>query len=489
MDLAEALAKVKKLYDILVDRRKGIEVLDDYYEGIQPLTFTSRKWSDFHKDQYAGFSDNWVSVVADAVNERIEVSGVEIPGVESDSSAELWGVWDENDMPEQSSMGFLQTVISGRSFVIVDPYSDTPSLSWEHPSQVVVEVDPSNPRRKISALKAWIDDKWEYATLYTPDYVYKFRRKWDGVELNNNGITKSGLIVVGTRVHYLDMGGSWEVRDTVVTGDDTWPLRNPLKTVPVVEFQNRPRLMRGPISDVSGTKAMQDAINLLWAYLFAAADLASMPARVILGQSPPKVPILDKDGQVIGQREVDMKDLDASRFLWLTGENSKIGEFSRADLSTFTNVMEIAIGHIGAQTRTPAHYFIANKGLSNVNGETLTATETPLVRKALEFELYSQRPLRELWALIAKAQDQPELARAAMRAKTLFTNPAIRSEAQMADALQKKKDMGYPLEYLMELDGLDRSTRDRVMEMKRRESEDPDLTELANKLVPDVGGE
>ncbi len=483
MDLNEALTKVKKLYQVLQDRRPGIDTLDEYYEGEQPLTFTSRKWSDFHKDQYAGFADNWVAVVADAVNERIAVSGLAIPDVRRSEVDRLWALWDTNGMHEQSSQGFLQTITTARSFVIVDPYADEPSISWEHPSQVVVETAADNPRRRVAALKSWVEDKWEFCTLYTPDEVWKFRRRFDSVEVRN-GVTRGGLIVVGTTVHYPETGQSWDPRDTDLTGDDVWPLPNPLGVVPVVEFQNRPRLRRGPISDVSGTKAMQDAINLLWAYLFAAADLASMPARVILGQEPPKIPILDKNGQVVGKRDVDMKDLEAGRFLWLTGENSKIGEFSRADLSTFTDVMEIAIGHIGAQTRTPAHYFVANKGLSNVNGETLTATETPLVKKAEEFELFSQRPMRELWELLALSIGDEQLAKAARRSTTLFVNPAIRSEAQLADALSKKKDIGYPLEYLMELDGLDQPTRDRVMEMKRRESEDPALTELVDRMVP-----
>lgn len=130
---------------------------------------------------------------------------------------------------------------------------------------------------------------------------------------------------------------------------------------------------------------------------------------------------------------------------------------------------------------------MANKGLSNVNGETLTATETPLVKKAEEFDLYSQRPLRELWRLFALVRGDKGLAEAARRAHTVFANPAIRGEAQLADALSKKKDMGYPLEYLMELDGLDRPTRERVLEMKRRESEDPDFEEAVKRLVPGSG--
>ena len=92
--------------------------------------------------------------------------------------------------------------------------------------------------------------------------------------------------------------------------------------------------------------------------------------------------------------------------------------------------------------------------------------------------------MRELWELLALSIGDEQLAKAARRSKTLFVNPAIRSESQLADALSKKKDIGYPLEYLMELDGLDQPTRDRVMEMKRREGEDPALTELVDRMVP-----
>jgi hypothetical protein len=487
VNLDDALAKVKKLYTDLTGRRPRIETLDDYYEGKQPLAFASRDWAEFHKDRYVGFSDNWVSVVADALNERLKATGVVIPGVSDQAMKILWGDWDANDMPEQSSQGFLESIIAGRSFVIVwGDENDEPTLSWEHPSQVVIEYAAGSSRQKVAALKSWVDGKMEYATLYTPDEVWKFERRWDGVKVKN-GVTANGIDVVGWSQRDFEDGRPWDPRES--TGDDAWPLPNPLGLIPVVEFPNRPRLGREPISDVSGTKAMQDAINLLWAYLFAAADLASMPARVILGQEPPKVPILDKSGQVVGEREIEMKDLKASRFLWLTGEKTKIGEFSRADLSTFTAVVEIAIGHIGAQTRTPAHYFVANKGLSNVNGETLTATETPLVKKAEEFELYSQRPFRDMWELCALVRGDKPLADAARRAETVFANPAIRSEAQLADALSKKKDMGYPLEYLMELDGMDKPTRDRVLEMKRREQENPELSDLVDRLVPGGGGE
>src|SRR5690606_35941922 len=218
-----------------------------------------------------------------------------------------------------------------------------------------------------------------------------------------DGKTKSGLYVSGTA-----WGSGWEPRQA--SGDDTWPIANPLGEIPVVEVPNRPRLGREPLSDIAGTMAMQDAINLLWAYLFGAADHASFPARVVMGNEHPKLPVLDKDGKKVGEKPVDLKDLQHGRLLWLTGQNASIGQWDAAKLDVFTDVIEVAIGHIGGQTRTPAHYFVANKGLSNINGETLVATETPLVKKVEEFQLFSSRAMSDIFRLYAKVRGNEALA-------------------------------------------------------------------------------
>jgi hypothetical protein len=338
-------------------------------------------------------------------------------------------------------------------------------MTWEHPAQVYVETAADNPRVRTAAIKAWVDDATECATLYTPDEVWKFQR---------TTVPTSGLILPPSY-----SAGGWLPRQP--DGDDTWPVPNPLGEVPIVEVQNRPRLGREPMSDIQGARAMQDAVNLLWAFLFAAADHASMPGRVIMGQEPPKLPILDENGQKIGEKAVDIKDLQHGRFLWLTGQNTKIAEFTAAKLDVFTQVIEIGVGHLGAQTRTPAHYFIANKGLSNVNGETLTATETPLVKKTEEFTLFSSGSIRDIFRLSALVRNAKALADSITASSILWKNAGIRSESQLADALSKKKQIGYPFEYLLELDGVGPNDRDRIMAMVRAEQEDPYLSMMGAK--------
>lgn len=478
MDATTALRTVNRLHKVISDRRSDVTTMDEYYEGKQPLVFASREWADWHKDRYAGFSDNWCGVVADALNERLAVVGLRVGDERTDEERDLWTAWERNEMGAQSSQGFLESIVAKRSAVTVwGDANDEPVMTWEHPGQVAVEYAANGSRRRLAALKVWVDDATEFATLYTPDEVWKWQRAASMV--NASGVTPAGLYVPSSAWSAWSDGG-WVARE--ITGEP-WPLPNPLGEVPVVEVQNRPRLGREPLSDIAGTKAMQDAINLLWAYLFTSADHASFPARVVMGQEPPKIPVLDENGQKVGERQVELKELAHGRFLWLTGQNTTIGQWDAAKLDVFTSVVEVMVGHVGAQTRTPAHYFVANKGLSNVNGETLTATETPLVKKAEEFALFSGGALRDIFRLMALVRGDKGLAKAIVPASIQWKNPAIRSEAQMADALLKKAQLGYPFEYLMELDGVDAQTRERVLAM--REREDPYLVAVAAKGVTD----
>lgn len=473
LDASTAIAIVRRLHATLEARRPEIKRFDDYYEGRQPLKFASREWSDFHKDRYRGFADNWCAVVPDALNERLRVTGLSVPDAERESRM-VFDAMKRSNFEAQSSQGFLETAVAKRSFVTVWGTRDgDPEITWEHPSQAIVDYDPLT-RAPRYALKSWEDDGWEYASLYTSQALWKFRRRSSVPVVDD--YTPSGIFVAAIS----SSGSDWAPYQPDT--DDTWPAPHPLGDVPVVEIPNRPRLQRGPISDIHGVVPMQDAINLLWSFLFASADHASLNGRVIMGAKPPQTPVLDRDGQMIGTKDVDIKALEHGRFLWLTGENAKIGEFSRANLEVFTNVIEIEVGHISAQSRVPAHYFVANSGLSNVNGETLTATETPLVKKAEEFQLFTSSPLARVARLAAVVMGMDGLAGAIRPDSFEWANPAIRSESQLVDALLKRAQMGYPFEWLLRLEGISQADREAIMEMKQREQSDPDIAVLADRM-------
>lgn len=476
MELDDALALVERIYSRLDARRPEILKFEDYTEGRQPLTFATEEWKRANASRYRDFSDNWAGPVVAAEAERLKPIG--ITNLPKRGAQMLWDHLQANEFDMQFASGVSTILTARRAFVIVWADEDgQPMVTFEHPSDVEIEYDWENPRLRKAALKSWVDEKTEFATLYTATEIWKFKR---GRTTMANDFESQAT---QSRTGYGPKGG-WEKREVA---DESWPLRNTLGVVPVVEIANRHALKGDPISEVEGVIPMQDAINLLWAYLFLAADYASMPARVLLGTDPPKIPILDSDGKVVGSRPVDMKDLAEKRFLSLTGDNAKIDQFDAAKLDVFTDTIEVMVGHIAAQTRTPPTYLVSKTGMSNVNGEGLKASEIGINKKAGEFITFADPNLREVARLIALVLGDEKLAMACRLAHFDWENPEIRSEAQLADALLKKKQIGYPIEFLLEQDGQSPSTIKRIMGLIQAEQDS--LLGLGVQAAADATGE
>lgn len=477
MEASDALALVNRIYDRLNGRRGDVQDREDHYLGKQPLSFATQEWRKANEARYEGFADNWCQPVVDAEAERLKHTGIKFGRDENDEAAAkaLWEHWLLNDMEAQSSQGFVSSLTTSRSFVIVWGDSDgQPVDSWEHPSSVEVEYDAENPRKRVAALKTWADDDTEYATLYTPDEVWKFSRQ-------RQRTTQLELSQAQQQRIFGHLTGGWEPRQPKT--DDTWPIPNPIGEVPVVEVPNRPLLAGDPVSEIAGVIPMQAFINLMWAYLMLSADYASMPARVVLGQGPPMMPILDDQGKKIGEKPVDIKDLAEKRLLYLTNKETKIDSWEAAKLDAFTDTIDIAVGHIAAHTRTPPTYLVTKRGMSNVNADGLKASEIGLVKKTLEFQTFATPAMREVHRLNALVLGDKELAKKVRLGTMAWQNPEIRSEAQLADALAKKRSLGYPLEYLMELDGIDPLDIERIMAMREQELRDPQIEAATRELT------
>lgn len=438
----QAVDILNKLVRELAERQSDIETLDKAYRGEFALHYASDDFQEFFARRYQEFSDNWCGIVADAPHERLEVTGIRLKGDESGDSA-LWDVWRESDADALSDLAMLDAIIAKRAFALVWADEDeNPRITWEHPSQCIVGYDPETRARKAGA-KVWADEDYEYATLYLPDEVWKFQRS-----------RKQSTLILPTWM----LDGRWEPRAEGV-------IDNPLGKVPLVEMANRPRLKGEPVSDISGTMAMQHAINLLWAQLFAVSDESTMAQRVILGAEMPVMPVLNSDGEVIGEKPVDLKKLRHDKTLWISDPQAKIGEWSAAKLDVFTDIIEIAVGHIAAQTRTPAHYLLIGGTIANVSGDAMKALETGLVKRTEEKTQHFGRAVRDVFELVALVEDDTAKAKRVRGGQVLWRDVENRSDAQRADALSKKREIGYPLRYLLELDGLPPTEIDRVMDM------------------------
>jgi hypothetical protein len=470
----EATALVQELHAELSSRRKDIRIHDAAYRGDRKLHFASEQFSRFMGQRYEGFSDNWCGVVGDAPIERLEVMGIRPNrGVDEDAAAagrddsDLWRVWLENEADFHSDLSFLDATVTSRSFALVWGNPDdeqTPRITWEHPSQAVVIYDPETGRRR-AGLKVWADGNREFATLYLPDEVWKFSRR-----RNVMTVGKSALWTPSS----VGLPGGWEPRQPET--DIAWPIRNPMGVVPLVELQNRPRTLGGPMSDVAGTLAMQDAINLLWAYLLNAADFASLPQRVVLGADLPKVPVLNDQGDVIGSRDVPLEKFGADRVVWLTSKDAEIDQWDAAALDVYTKVIEVQVAHIAAQTRTPQHYLIGK--MANLSADALKAAETGLVKRTEEKTEHYGRAVREIFRLIALARGEAGRAKMVAGGEVLWKDVESRSRQQTADELVKMRSIGFPFEFLAEKYGLSPTEIDRVVALRSAELRDASMADI-----------
>lgn len=468
LTLGQAQALVATLENELTNRLSWIERADDYYRGRHPLRFASDEFREYFAKRYKGFADNWVPVVADSPVERLTVVGFKPYDTEPASDKESWRVWQTNDLDADSQLGFLAAVNAGRSYALVwgDPDDDTtPCVTFEDASQAVVGYVPGSRYRRKAALKRWQDGYHMFATLYTADELWKFKRP-----LSRN--TKSAPMA-----QFDEQADEWLPRDTP---NEPNPQVNPMGMVPMVELPNRPMLAGDPVSDVAPVIPLQDAVNLLWSQLFTASDFAALPQRYILGAEAPTVPIFDSSGKKVGEEPVDLKDLNLRRLFWVDGEGATAGSWPAANLAIYTDVIETAIGHLAAQTRTPQHYLIGK--MANLSSDALIAAEAGLIQRTKEKQLWFGQAIREVFRLVALAQGNESKAKSCRAGQVLWADTESRSQAQLTASLVALKSIGWPFEDLAQRYGLTPTQVADLMAMRAREAElDPMLSIMTGR--------
>ena len=468
----KALFQMQRMGSELRLRQPSIQHRMNFVRGRQPLTFASEEFSRYMGRRFQGFADNWCLPIVQTPAERLDVQGIRLDSEDLRPDPEMSRVWRTNNAERGSAEAFVVGMAASRAFALVwgdDDDEDTPVITWERPEHTIVSYRPDTGR-PTAGLKMWRDEDagYEYATLYTRTRVWKWQRRGAG-HVEQDGPRPA-----------MDPTGGWEPRHPA--GDDVWPLPNPMGMVPLVELRNQTLLDDSPMSDIDGVISMQNAVNLIWAYLFNALDYASLPQRVVTGAEVPKIPILNAQGEVVGEKPVDLDQLIQDRILFIPGGDDRVTatEWSAARLDVFSQVIERAIEHLAAQTRTPSHYLIGK--VANLSAEALVAAETGLVSKTQERLTYFTPGIRKIYALVAAAQGNQARAKAALSGRVVWGDIQFRSLAQKVDALHKMHSMGFPTEWIAEEYGMEPHEVARVMRMREREMAMDPVGALADRL-------
>lgn len=389
-------------------QRSELQRLDSYYDCVQALEQLGLAIPPELR-QFVTIA-NWPRTVVNSIEERCDVEGFRLSG-DPKVNDELWRIWEENDLHEESQMAHVDALVFGRSFACVGTNENdesTPLTTVESPLEMTCAF---NTRRRdieaalrIAAPKSLVGDGGQEATMYLPDRTIWLRR--DGVGV-----------------------GLWDV----ISVDD-----HDLGMVPVVMFANRSRTA---IGGRFGRTEMQDVIGLTDACARALTNLQvaqethAVPQRWALGVS--RGDFVDAAGNPLPVWQSYFSAVWASE-----KDTSKLGQFSASDLRNFQTVVELYAHLVSGVTGLPVRYF----GMNTANppsADGIRADESRLVKTCERHN----RARSTGWGRWARLNyrirgESDEAVSALKRVETIWRNPATPTEAQTADRVTKLVQIG-----------------------------------------------
>jgi hypothetical protein len=392
----------------LHDRWGQWKLYDEYYEGEQRIQSWLRTVQVAFQGTVLGnllnnVNDNYMALVVDSAAERCRVQGFRFG---DDADDEAWQIWQANGLDAESNMLHTEAIKLGEAYWMVQPNGDTPLITSEHPSQVIVAHAPGNRRVRRAALKKWSDGEFIYANVYLPDRVVKYR----------------------TTERQLREQVA-EKRWSTVSAES-----NPLGEVPVVPIRNNPSMLRGGRSDLAGgVIALQDQILKTVVDSLIGGEYQGLPQRVLLGVEPPRNPDTGKP--------IPFEQAAKSRLWYFGNKDAKAHEFSQADIEALRKAVDGFIGDLAAQTRIPIYYF-RPQAISNISAEALIGLDAGLVSKTNDKKDAFGEGHEDTMRLAFKSINPDDPRARAVDAEVIWKDTESRSQAQLTDAVTKEVAAG-----------------------------------------------
>jgi len=420
----------------------GLDRVDKYFEGAQPLKYMAPVMQAEIGDRVSQLVLNWLRFGAEAYENRLDVEGFRYRG-SSSSDAELWRIWQANGLDEQAQQAHLDALVLGRSYVIVgsDAESDDPLVTVESPFQVFAERDPRT-RRVTAAVKRWQEgegkDVVQRATLYLPDSTesFAFGKEWLSTGAADN---------------------------------------HELGRVPVVPLVNRPRILRPDgLSEFLDVIPVADAANKMATDMMVSAEYHAMPRRWAVGLKADD--FVDKDGNPISAWSRDTGTLWGSE-----NDQAKFGQFQEADLSVFHNSIKLLAQLASQMLALPPHY-LSFVGDNPASADAIRSSETQLVKRVERKHTYFGGSWEDVQRLVLRFKNG-KWDEDAKTLETVWRDPSTPTEAQKADATVKKVQTSIiPVEQARIDLGYTQQERDNMVEMDARAKSNPDIANLARAV-------
>jgi hypothetical protein len=390
------LDMAQKLSQIVEATQDRYDYLNGYYYGQQHL----RQLGLAIPPELTRFTVivNWPRVVADSRVDRLDLKGFRVGDNDKLASA-VWRLWQEFGLSEDQS-SYLDFELFGRSFKTVEKNNDG--------DVVIHNVSPED----ITAIRSPLDNRLAAA----------YQRLSD-----ENNMTVGRIFWTRQNTYYMDE--SWRIQRVETNEIGLIPVipayRNRRTSLP--KYQNWPR-MQG-ISAIMDTIDMTDACARDLTNAQLAQETHAVPQRGILGAS--KGDFVDQNGKPLTVWETYF-----GRVWALKNENAKTFEFSSANMTNFTSMVELYARLVSGSSGLPPNYF----GLAAddaASADAIRSREAKLV-KSIERDQRSIGDQAKETARIAIALMQGvDAARKFDQCEALWHDAGTPTVAQRADAVTK----------------------------------------------------
>ncbi len=458
---------LRRLLSRLITRAADCSQFHRFFEGQQPLAFASSKFIETYGGRFDRFPANFMPLVVDAERERLIVAGFRF-GRNPDSDKAVWKIWQDNQLDAESQIAHEIALTKGIAYAAVDPFADGVSITIEDPTETIVETAPGNRRLRLAALKVYIDDDgFSRAYLYLPDALYTYRSR-----TRRTDTTSSSLQTV-----------IWEPYSEP---DVPFPAPNPLGVVPIVPLINRPRRDGTGRSEIEPVMGNQLAINFLRYAALIGSDVAALPQRWAKNLDL----VIDPDtGKPLEPFRTGRDTLWATRRP--TAEevaeygdkvpDVEFGQFPGASLTPFVEMIREEVGQMASNSRTPYHYLLGEPTSVPPSGESLKASEAPLVKKVESQEIHFGEGWEETMRVALLKAGQRAKAARTTDAETIWRDAETRNEAARTDSILKQYAAGLlPDDFALEQLGYSPQQIERIQTMRAMPADAAPPTPLAN---------
>ncbi len=156
------------------------------------------------------------------------------------------------------------------------------------------------------------------------------------------------------------------------------------------------------------------------------------------------------------------------------------GNFAVAPLAPYSEAKREDVKDIASRSRTPAQYLLGE--MSNVNGETLKASESGLISKVRQRQRPFGEAAEEAMRIARRAANLPAVNDARM--ETLWSDPQYRTEGERTDAIVKRLQSGIASKRQAREDyGYTATEIERLEADDLRSQDDPTLNRIADGLL------